>query len=313
LERLSAAYHISTMAIAKPLGLELVEIDDWNCCGATEYTSLNLIAAYSLIARNLALATKSNGFKKIVAPCSSCYLNLLKTDKYMGENQDLNKKVNEALSAGKLAYKPGSIKVQHLLDVVMEDVGLETIQAKVTRPLQGLRLAPYYGCMIARPGFRPVSKTDVTEYPVTMDKLLKALGAEVIDFPMKTHCCGGHMTQISEQTAFDLIRRIIKGAADYQADIIVALCPMCQFNLDGFQGAMNAYFKTSYKIPVLYFTQMMGLAFGIDASDLGIGTELVDARPALSKIGVNVPAPEEGKKKKAPKEALPMPRMPEER
>ena len=134
------------------------------------------------------------------------------------------------------------------------------MKAQVTRPLKGLRVAPYYGCLISRPGLR--TDEHDPEYPTSLDDLLACLGAEVVDFPLKTHCCGGHMTQISEGTGFELIRRLVKGAADYHADMIVTVCPMCQLNLDAFQGAMNRYFKTAYHVPVLYFTQMMGLAFG---------------------------------------------------
>jgi len=316
LEKNAAAYDVSTRAVCKPLGIDLVEIEDWNCCGATEYISLNLLASYSLIARNLAQANKNIGVDQVVAPCSACYLNLRKTDKYMHESPDLSKKVNTALAAGGISYQPGSVKIKHLLDVVVNDVGYDTIQAKVTRPLNGLRIAPYYGCMIVRPEFGASAGNgkplDNTEYPMILDKLLQVLGAEVVDFPLKAHCCGGHMTQISESTGFEMIRQIVKGASDYNADLIVTLCPMCQLNLDAFQGGMNRHFKTSFQMPVLYFTQMIGLAFGMDAKALGIGDELVNARSALAKIGVEVPEPETPKQKRPTKEELPMPHMPKE-
>jgi heterodisulfide reductase subunit B len=312
LERNAEAYQRSTLAVAGLLGIEFAEIDDWNCCGATEYISLHMLASYSLIARNLALAARrmpDGGQHELVAPCSACYLNLSKCDKYMRTDADLADKVNQALAAGGLGYTPGSVKVRHLLDVIMNDVGCRNLKPLVTRPLSGLRVAPYYGCLISRPGLR----TDAhdPEYPTSLDELLSCLGADVVDFPLKTHCCGGHMTQISESTGFELIRRLVKGAADYLADVIVTVCPMCQLNLDAFQGAMNRYFKSSYHVPVLYFTQMMGLAFGQDAAALGIGAELVDARPALAKIGVELPPPvtEGAPKRKRDDKSLPMPKM----
>ncbi len=361
LEYNAAAYHVSTLAIAGALGLELLEIDDWNCCGATEYISLNLAAAYALIARNLAKAAQNKATRQVVAPCSACYLNLRKCDQSMRESPKLDKKINTALAAGGLAYQAGSLAVRHLLDVVVNDVGYAAIAAKVTRPLKGLRIAPYYGCMIVRPDFEKsrevgsgkwrvgsgeweavqsgastssarldksaagqsgaagqntastsLGRLDKCEYPMTLDILLKNLGAEVVEYPMKAHCCGGHMTQISEKTGFEMIRRLIKGAVEYEADLIVTLCPMCQLNLDGFQGAMNRHFKTKYSMPVLYFTQMIGLALGMNASDLGIGSELVSSRAALAKIGVEAPAAEKpAAAKKASKEALPMPKMPD--
>ncbi len=305
-------YWQSMEAILKPLGVELVEVDDWNCCGATEYIALNRMAAYSLIARTLALAAKTDGLREMVAPCSACYLNLSKADKYLTDDAALADKVNVALGAGGLHYKPGTVKTRHLLDVIVNDVGYKAVEQQATKSLAGLRIAPYYGCLLTRPAV--YGQTDSPEYPTALDKLMKVLGAEVVDYPMKAHCCGGHMTQISEASAFDMIRRLVKGAADYHADIIVTVCPMCQLNLDGFQGAMNRYYKGDYHVPVLYFTQMMGLAFGLDAATLGIGAEIVDARPALSRIGVQVPPPEEeakpAHKPRRPKEALPMPVMP---
>lgn len=319
LERNAEAYHKSALAAAEALSMHFQEIDDWNCCGATEYVSLHMLASYSLIARNLAQAARSDGARPggstrdLVAPCSACYLNLKKCDKYMRTDAALAQKVNAALAAGGLSYKPGTVHVRHLLDVIMEDVGCSGINARVTRPLKGLRVAPYYGCLISRPGLRVDEHNP--EYPMILDELLGCLGAQVVDFPLKTHCCGGHMTQISEATGFELIRRLVKGAADYQADLIVTVCPMCQLNLDAFQGAMNRYFKTAYHVPVLYFTQMMGLAFGLAPEVLGIGAELVDARPALAKIGVELPPPVEGEttpKRKRDDKSLPMPKMPRE-
>jgi heterodisulfide reductase subunit B len=307
LEHNAEAYDSSSRAIAGPLGLELVEVDDWNCCGATEYISLNMTAALALIARNLAQATK-NGLDQMIAPCSACYLNLSKCDRYMVTTPELAERLNTALAAGGLSYQGGTIKVRHLIDVITEDVGLKTLASKVTRPLKGLRVAPYYGCLISRPGLR-ISEHN-PEYPVSLDEILEALGAEVVDFPLKTHCCGGHMTQISESTGFDLIRQLVKGASDYQADMIVTVCPMCHLNLDAFQNGMNNFFKTNYQVPVAYFTQMIGLAFGMSARQLGFGTSLVSAGPALAKIGEELPAaaPAAGAtKRKRDDKSLPMP------
>ncbi len=309
LERNAIAYHQSTMAVAAPLGIEFAEVEDWNCCGATEYIAIELLPAYALIARNLALAASqaSNG-GQLVAPCSACFLNLSKTNYYMTDSPELAGQVNAALAAGGLHYEPGSVQVRHLLEIIVNDVGYEAVAEKVTKPLYDLRVAPYYGCLIVRPGFEGVF--DDPEYPTTLDKLMRVLGAAVVDFPLKAHCCGGHMTQISEPVALDLIRRLLKNAADYEADVIVTLCPMCQLNLDAYQENVNKHFGTDYRIPILYFTQLMGLAFGIPTGELGFGKEFVDAAPALAKIGAE--PPKKPKKKRPPKEALPMPSMPEE-
>jgi heterodisulfide reductase subunit B len=207
------------------------------------------------------------------------------------------------------------VQVRHLLDIVYNDVGIDAIKEKVVFPLKGLRVAPYYGCMIVRPDLD--NRFDSPEYPMALDKIMHALGATVIDFPMKTHCCSGHMTQISPKVAYTLIRRLIYSATEYRTDVMVTLCPMCQLNLDAYQGEMNAHFGTSYHVPVLYFTQLMGLAFGHDPAELGLGKEFVSARAALARIGVEVPEAEEEAPKKRSRgkkddPTLPMPLMPEE-
>ncbi len=304
LQHRTHAYQQSTEAVARALGFELVEVDDWNCCGATEYFSVNRLPAYSLVARNLARAA-DQGATELVVPCSACFLNLHKTDKNMGRYPRLGERVNQALAAGKLHYEPGSVKVRHLLEMVITDIGHDRLKERTRRPLYGLKLAPYYGCLVARPD----SVFDSTEQPTAMDAMLEALGAQAAPFALKTFCCGGHMTQISEETAFDMIHRIVQNAAKSGADTIVTICPMCQLNLDVYQDAANRYFETDYRMPVLYFTQVLGLALGLPPKELGFGQEFVDARPVLDKIQ-DVPPPRATPARR-PKNALPMPAMPE--
>jgi len=306
MESSAKAYMQSLNAILEPLDVQLEEIEDWNCCGATEYLGINLVPAYSLIARNLALATKQmNGTRTVVAPCSACYLNLAKADYYMRERPALDVKVNEALAAGGLQYKPGTLDVRHLIDVLVYDVGLDAIKEKVSRPLTGLKVAPYMGCMLPRPDYK--HRWSDHEHPTELNDLLLALGAEVIDYPLTTSCCGGHMTQIGPETAFELIRRLVAGADERGAHLMATVCPMCQLNLDAYQGEMNGFFGTEYHMPVLFFTQLMGLAFGKDPDELGIGLELVSSRGALANIGVKVTQPESAGPRRKKEEGLPMP------
>jgi heterodisulfide reductase subunit B len=281
LEVNAAAYDVSTRAVVGALGIELQDINDWNCCGATEYFSQDELTACAVIARNLALIDPK--CKQVTAPCAACYLNLKKVDTLMAEHPDLGAKINEALAAGGLHYKPGTVQVKHLLQVLFEDVGAEKIKAKIKRPLTGLRVAPYYGCQIVRPynGF------DDPEYPTKLDELLKWLGAEVVDYPVKSHCCGGHMTQISEPEAFELIRRLLQSAKEYDADVIACMCPMCQLNLDAYQSRVNSTFNTDFNLPILYFTQLLGVALGCSAKALGFGKEIVAAAAVIAaKVGV---------------------------
>ncbi len=275
LEAGSAAYDVSVRAVMDQLGLQLDELDDWNCCGATEYFSQDELVASSVIARNLALVEPDHD--QLVAPCAACYLNLKKTDKLMSDHQDMNAKVGQALAAGGLKYDPGRVRIRHLLDVLYTDVGEDAIKAKVAQPLAGLRVAPYYGCQIVR----PLNGFDNPEYPMTLDEMFTWLGAEVVDYPCKAHCCGGHMTQISEPEAFEMIRRLLQSAEDYKADVILCMCPMCQLNMDAYQGRVNSYFNTDFNLPIVFFTQLLGVALGIDMAKLGFGKELVAAEPVI--------------------------------
>jgi heterodisulfide reductase subunit B len=310
-ERSGRAYRESLSAVCERLAVNLVEIEDWNCCGATEYVGVSLSPAYALIARNLALAeaARENG-EPVVASCSACYLNLAKANQYMRESPQLNAHVNTALAAGGLHYDPGTVEVRHLLEVVMHDVGLDAVREHVVKPLQGLRVAPYLGCMLPRPD--PDHRWKNHERPDDLDRLLASLGAEVVDYPLKTECCGGHMTQIAPKVGLELIKRLIDEAERQHADMMVTVCPMCQINIDAYQGELNARFHTKHRMPIVFFTQLMGVAFGFDAKAMGFGRELTDARAALRKIGTAPePAPAAatgGHRPRPDKRALPMPR-----
>jgi heterodisulfide reductase subunit B len=213
--------------------------------------------------------------------------------------------VNNALAAGNLNYKPGTIKVRHLLEMIINDVGLDKLKERTKRPLYGLNVAAYYGCLVARPD----SVFDSSEQPTAMDDMIEALGAKATPFSLKTFCCGGHMTQISETTALEMIHKIVQNAADSGADAIVTICPMCQLNLDVYQGYAHDLFGTDFQMPILYFTQLIGLALGLKPKELGFGQEFVDAKPAIAKIQ-DVPPPK-ARPERRPKHALPMPIMPE--
>jgi heterodisulfide reductase subunit B2 len=307
MESNAKAYMESMHTILESLDIHFEDINDWNCCGATEYLGINLIPAYSLIARNLALASKqTNGTHTIAASCSACYLNLSKADHYMRERPSLGVKVNEALAAGGLKYKPGTLEIRHLIDIMVYDIGLEAIRSKVTRPLTGLRVVPYMGCMLPRPDYK--HRWSDHEHPTELNDLLRALGADVVDYPLTTECCSGHMPHIGPETAFELIRRLVSDADARGAHLMASVCPMCQMNIDAYQGEMNHFFDTDYHMPILFFTQLMGLAFGKEPKELGIGTELVSSRNALANIGVEVSVEQEPARPRKKDEGLPMPR-----
>jgi heterodisulfide reductase subunit B len=256
------------------VGLELEEIDDWNCCGATAYMSVNEILSFTLSARNLALAAKTG--LPVVSPCSACYTNLRKTEKYLAEMPHIKRKVGEALAAGGLHYDGGVVS-KHLLQVVVEDIGLEKIRALVKRPLAGLKVAPYYGCQIAR----PLGIEESIDDPVMLDRLIEALGAIAVPYAMKTICCGGALMGTREEVALRLCRNLLLCAQGQKADCIAVTCPLCQMNLDTYQGRVNSAYGTSFHIPVVYFSQLMGVAFGLGAKDVGLERSDIPAAALL--------------------------------
>jgi len=301
----ASAYADSIRAVAERLSLELVEIADWNCCGATEFIAVELLPAYALVARNLAVVDAD--LDQVVAPCSLCYVNLERTDRVLRKHTALRAQVNDALSAGGLRYEPGHLKVRHLLDVVVNDVGLDALASHMTRPLYGLRIAPYYGCLLVRPG----EDFDDPEQPECLDRLLGCLGATVVSFPSKAACCGGHMTQISSRAAYGLLRGLLGTARSRGADLIVTACPMCQLNLDAYQEHVNRHFGTDFHLPVLFFTQVLGLALGLSPEAVGIGKEIVPAGPVLETRWSEEPPPVPPKRRRPSRRdrgsRLPMP------
>ncbi len=274
---------LSTEAIAGPLDIELVELEDWNCCGSTPYGSLEGEGSIAVAARNLALAEKS-GFD-LVTPCSSCYVTLAGANRHLQEHPKLMSQVNEALAVAGLEYK-GGLRVRHLVDVLYNDVTPEFIADKVKNRLDGLKVAPYYGCQLVRPRYG----LDDTEFPHTLDGLVTCLGAETVDFPMKARCCGGSLTISEEKNVLELTRKILQSAVDNGAQCLVTPCPLCQTNLDAYQGRINSRFKTGYDIPVLFITQLTGLALGIEARALGMNTNIVSPDEVLDYIQNHVKA-----------------------
>ncbi len=277
LEKMALSYHKSSMETTQALGVELEELEDWNCCGATTYFHLDEILANTLVARNLAMAEKKG--LDFVAPCSACYKNAYFTNSYMQEDEDLAEHINFALEADDLQLS-GDLKVHHLIDIFADEIGAKAIKDKVTTPLEGLKIAPYYGCQIVRPR----KNGENVEAPQFFEEILTAMGADAVDFAYKTRCCGGSLLITNRKAALNMIHLLLQNAERSGAEVIATACPLCQVNLEAYQTQVNNEFGTDYAIPVLYFTQLMGLALGIAPKKLGIGTELVSTLPLLSKF-----------------------------
>jgi heterodisulfide reductase subunit B len=272
LSGLGKPYDESLRAVFSHLGLGLEEIPDWNCCGATSYMSVSQEKAVALAARNLALAEQMKA--EVVAPCAACYLVLTKAQHMMTDYPALAAKVHKGLQAAGLTYE-GHVTVRHPLDILVNHVGLDAIKARVTAPLAGYRVAPYYGCQVVR----PYGAFDDPLRPQTLDRLMAAAGAEVVDYPLKAHCCGGSLMGTMEDIGVRLNFLLLKEAKARSANVLATVCPLCQYNLEAYQDTMRRTFHEDAHLPVAYFTQLLGLAFGLQPKALGLQRNFVTAEP----------------------------------
>lgn len=268
LEATGRPYDVSVRRVFERLGIGLREIEDWNCCGATSYIAMNKFAAYSVAARNLAYAEKMG--LNVCAPCSSCYTILSKVNRHMRWGNDHRDRVNEALGAAGLSYS-ANLEVLHPLDILCHYYGIERIVERAIRRLGGAKIAPYYGCQIVR----PMGRLDDPEDPQHLDNLFRALGAEVVPFPPKVRCCGGMLMTTFEEVALKLNRDILGAADENGAEIIVTTCPMCQINLEAYQKRINAAYGTRFEMPIVFFTQILGLALGFTPEEMMLDRMLV--------------------------------------
>ncbi|MGA2629684.1 MAG: CoB--CoM heterodisulfide reductase iron-sulfur subunit B family protein [Terriglobia bacterium] len=260
----------SLYAVFDALGLELRELPEWNCCGATAYIAVEEYQAFALGARNLALAEKAG--KELVAPCTACYMILKKTKDHLARYPDLREKIDKALAVIGLRYK-GKIEILHPLEIILRDVGVKGLKAKVKKPLKGLNVAPYYGCLIARP--YPLSDGFSLE---AFDAFIPAMGANLVDFELKSRCCGGSLTGTIDEVGHRLVYILLSHAKKAKADALVTVCPLCQLNLEAHQGKINRQYGEDITIPIPYFTQLIGLALGLPEKALGLEKLLVPFR-----------------------------------
>lgn len=269
----SKLYHTTIIDVMGKYGVKLHEINDWSCCGASSAHKTDHRLAVALPARNLGLAQKDK--RPVLAPCSSCYSRLVATNVSFQKDPDLQKSINADLENPYTEILP----IKNILELIVE--GMNSKDApKIVKPLKGVKVVAYYGCLLSRiPGFTP---PDDVENPVMMDKIMKRLGAEAIDWSFKTDCCGASSAVADKPVSLRLVKAILDGAVEAGANCVVASCPMCQMNLDMLQDEC----KPAIPLPVYFITELMGVALGLGGMEKELRRHFVESVALLKGLGL---------------------------
>ena len=276
-------YELSARKVAEKLGIELVDIPEFGCCGYP-IRSVNNHAGYVMAARNLALAEK-HGLDKIMTLCSACTETLQEANHLFKHNPEYLAKVNEELKKMGLEYK-GTVEVRHIARVLWEDIGVDEIRKKVVFPLEGARFAAHYGCHYIKPS-EIYDHFDDPENPTSLDDLIEATGAEAVrNYPEKDKCCGGAILGVSEEVTVKIAGSKLMTLTDYNVDALILICPFCSVVYEGNQKKAEKAYNTQFKLPVLYYTQILGLALGFSPDEVGFKLNRIKARKLLEKLGL---------------------------
>jgi heterodisulfide reductase subunit B len=269
-------FHSSTLAVVKRLGLDLPELKDWICCGSTAAHSSDPLLADALPAKSLSAANGST----VAVACAACYSRLKTANYHIAADAALRAQVAHVIGRD----YDGRTPVLHLLEILCREVGLARIAGAITRPLSGLKVACYYGCLLARPA--EITGFDDPENPTLMDQLMQTAGATPVEWPHKTECCGASFSITDPSVVLDLGNKILAMAQAAGADCIATACPLCQLNLDMRQKDMEATSGRRYNLPVFYFTQLLGLAMGCQADELSLSSLVVEPAALLAAKGI---------------------------
>jgi heterodisulfide reductase subunit B len=259
----------STLAVARALDIDLIELSGWSCCGASAAHQTDPVLAAALPAANLLLAQDMQ--MGMVANCAACFNRLKTANQTVSTDTKMRQQVAEAI--GK--EYDGSVKVLHLLEVIFDYVGLNRIKELITHSLNGLKVASYYGCLMIRP--QEVMQFDDPENPTSLDRLVEAMGGEAIDWSHKVECCGGGLALSRTDVVIRLTETVLQAAQEVGADCITVSCPMCQVNLDMRQKDIKKHSGRLYDLPIVYITQLLGLCLGATSEEVGLEKLIVPA------------------------------------
>lgn len=271
----------STLCALRELGVDVKELDRWNCCGTVYSLTTDDLMRHLASVRNL-IRVREEQSDSVMTLCAMCYNTLKRVNERVKADPDSLEKIHKFMDEEKIAYQ-GDVKVRHLLELLREDVRFEAIGEKVKKPLRDLKVASYYGCLLVRP--KEIGLDDM-ENPTILDDLAVVLGAEAVDFPYKTECCGAYQTVDKPETVADRAYQILTSAERRGAEVVSVSCPLCAFNLDHRQKETAEKYSGFKKIPILYFTQLLAIALGCGEKDLRLDLHYVSPGPLLKEKGL---------------------------
>jgi heterodisulfide reductase subunit B2 len=292
LEGTGHAYNQSTRAVGKALGLKLDEVRDWNCCGAMEVKNIDPKVQTYLSSRVMSIAANEMHAPVVMAPCNGCYHNLKKAEYDLAHDASSREAVDRiSAKAGHAPYRAGQLETIHVLDWLKHGVGEDELRRRVSKSLEGLKVANYYGCMYTRPRHIFPEKdqgagSESTSKPHFMDDLLAAAGAENVEFPLKTACCGGAHTLSDSDISTKLVLNILRAAEAAGAEVIATECPTCHSGLEMHQVRAEKVLGEKTKVKILYFTQLLGIALGLSARSVGAHENASDPLELLKEKGL---------------------------
>ena len=269
--------------ICQRLGIGLQEMPAASCTGAGVLQEKNELLGDTLNARTFAMAERLG--LPILTICSTCQGVMAQANHRIQQSPEYLDKINSHLAEEALEYR-GTVEIKHLLWILIEDFGLDELTKAVTRPLKGIRMAPFYGCYIVR----PTEALGIEEHPdrlTSLERLIETLGATVVDFPGKTRCCGFPILTTNERNSLAMVAKHTAEVKDLGADAMVTPCPLCHLNLDGFQPKAAAQAERKIDMPILHLPQAIGLAMGISPKELGLERHIMSTKPLITKLAAN--------------------------
>jgi heterodisulfide reductase subunit B len=288
-------YGLSTKRMAEIMNVELCEIEDWNCCGATSAHNTDKLLSLALPARNLAKAEKMG--MDVLAPCAACYNRFRHTEHTVRHDEEMRNKIEKAID---MEYRADH-ETLSVLDLLANKLGIDAIRSKVVKPLHGMKAACYYGCLLVRPV--EITGFDDPENPQTMDNIMQALGAQTVDWSHKTECCGAALATSRPDVGGRMIYEILKNASEAGAECIVTACPLCMMNLDMRQAGTEKKYNTRFNLPIYYVTELLAIACGDSPQTVGTHRHFVEAVKYLENLPPVTEGPAEATKEESVKES----------